>query len=138
MSDSIKAAVGEVAKDVKDVVGEIVEQGIQSVTASPLTPQQISNLRIAEQQKQQQDQQDLVVARRKIEFYKKVDLEQKKVRQANQQKETQRIQAQQQEVQEKKVEKMQVHLAPKKPGITLPEEIARTRQEIGKGHGVGG
>ncbi len=131
MSDSIKGAVAEVSRNIKDSVGEMIEQGVQSIIAPQLTPQQI-------QQKQIEDQKNLAEARRKIAFYQNTDQDLKRVRQASEQKKSQRIQAQQQEAQTKKAEKMQVRQGSKKPGIALPEEIARTRQEIGKGHGVGG
>lgn len=127
----MKSTVAEVAKEVKDAVGEMIEAGVQSVSVPQLTPQQI-------QQKQLQDQTDLAETRRKLDFYQKTDLEQKKVTSENKQKEAQRIQAQQQEQQSKKAEKSQMQQAPKRPGAALPEEVARTRQEIGKGHGIGG
>lgn len=128
----IKTAVAEVAKDVKDAVGEMIEAGVQSVAGSPLTPQQI-------QQKQQEDVKQLAEARRKLAFYQKTDAEQKKIIAENKQKEAQRIQAQQQEMQAKKAQKAQMQQAtPKKPGAQISEEVARTRQEIGKGHGIGG
>lgn len=49
----IKQAASEVAKDVTDTVGEMIEQGVQSVTGTPLTPQQI-------QQKQMEDQKKII------------------------------------------------------------------------------
>lgn len=79
----------EVAKDIKDAVGEMIEQGVQSVAGPRLTPQQI-------QQKQLQDQKDLAKVRRNIEWLKRVDEEQKRVREQNKQKEIQRLQTQQQ------------------------------------------
>jgi len=130
-TDEIQETAGEVVSEVKDAVGEMVEQGLQSVKASPLTPQQI-------QQSQQQDQKDLSEARRKINWFKNLAAAQKQVRDQEKQKQMQKTQEQQQEVQEKKVEKVQIRQGTKKPGAPMSEEIARTRQEIGKGHGVGG
>ena len=110
MSDSIKATVSEVAKDIKDAVGEMAEQGVQSVVGSQLTPQQI-------QQKQLQDQKDLSEARRKVEFYKKASQEQKVVRQANQQKEQQRLQNLKQDEQVKNIQIKQKKKQPINPAI---------------------
>lgn len=128
----IKSTVTEVAKDVKDAVGEMIEAGVQSVAGSTLTPQQI-------QQKQLQDQTDLVETRRKLAFYKMTDEDQEEVIQENRKKEAERIQAQQQEMQVKQNQKVQMQQGgTKKPGAQISEEVARTRQEIGKGHGIGG
>ena len=128
----MKSTVAEVAKDVKDTVGEMIEQGVQSVASPQLTPQQI-------QQKQQDDANQIAEARRKIAFYKMTDEEQKSVIQENRQKEAERIQAQQQEIQAKQAQKAQMQQqTAKKPGAQIPEEVARARQEIGKGHGIGG
>jgi|SRR3989344_6341498 len=121
----MRSTVVEVAKDVKDAVGEMIEQGVQSVAGSTLTPQQV-------QQKQQDEQKQLTEARRKIAWYKKIDDEQKRVRQANQQKETQRLQAQQQENQVKTGRTVQRQQLTKKPG-QLPEEILRTQAEYKPG-----
>lgn len=128
----MKSTVAEVAKDVKDAVGESIEQGVKSVVGPQLTPQQI-------QQKQTDEAKQLVETRRKLAFYQKTDVEQKKVIAENKHKEEQRLQALEQESQAKKMKKAQMQQAPKKPGaVLLPEEVARTRQEIGKGHGIGG
>lgn len=131
-ASEMKTAVTEVAKDVKDAVGEMIEVGVQSVSATQLTPQQI-------QQKQLQDQTDLAETRRKLAFYQKTDEQQKKIIAESKQKEAQRLQTQQQDSQAEKAQKAQMQqAAPKKPGAQIPEEVARTRQEIGKGHGIGG
>lgn len=128
-TQEVAQAVGEVAKDVKDAVGEMIEQGVQSVAGPTLTPQQI-------QQKQLEDQKKLAETRRKIKFIEKVDQEQKMVRQANKQKATDRLQSQQQKAQAKTVQKIQSQQA-KKP-IGLPEEVLRTQAEYKPGKGVGG
>lgn len=128
MSDSFKGAVAEVAKDVKDAVGEMIEQGVQSVAGPQLTAQQI-------QQKQLEDQKKMAEARRKIAWLKKIDEEQKQVRQVNKQKESQRLQSLKQETQTKAIQKIQAQQA-KKP--VLPEEVLRTQVEIKVGKGVVG
>ena len=120
--------VGEVVKEVKDELGQALEQGAQSATGTQLTPQQI-------QQKQADDQKKIAEARRKIAFYQQTDQAQKMVRQQNKQKEMQRIQAQQQEKQEKKIEEVQIKQA-KKPGMS--EAILRSQAEYKPGKGVGG
>lgn len=123
----IVQTVGEVAKDIKDAVGEALEQGVQSVTNTQLTPQQI-------QQKQQEDQNKLAEARRKIEWLKNVDSQQKQVIAANRQKESERLQNQQQEKQEE-VQQIQTKTVKKQ---AMSDEIARSQAELRVGKGVGG
>src|SRR5689334_8263200 len=81
--------VKEVAKEVKDAVGEMVEQGVQTTFGTTPTPQQV-------QQKQQQDQADLAKVRKQIAWMKNIDAEQKQVAAVNKQKEEQRIASQNQ------------------------------------------
>lgn len=123
-------ATSEVAKDVKDEVGQMIEQGVQSIAGKQLTPQQI-------QQKQQAEQQRLEQARKVINYYKTLDINIKKAQEDRKQTEAQRWQQMQQEEQAKKVQKAQLQQAPKRPG-ELREDIARTQAERGKGRGVGG
>lgn len=140
-TDEMEQATTQVAKDVKDSVGQAIEQGVQSVVGKQLTPQQL-------QQKQIEDQKKLAEARRKIAWFKDLSLAQKKVREQEKQKLQQRQQIEEEGKQKKKKEeeeKKKVIISPAKktpmfPGQVTPmkEEIARTRQEIGKGHGVGG
>lgn len=127
-SEEVTQATGEIAKDIKDSVGQALEQGAQSVVGTTLTPQQI-------QQKQQQDQKDLTEARRKISFFQKTDQEQKIARDQNKQKEAQRLQNQQQEEQVK-VQQTQIKQTLKK--VKLSEEVLRTQAEFKVGKGVGG
>ncbi len=139
--DEVEQTATDVAKDVKDEVGQMIEQGVQSAAGKQLTPQQI-------QEKQLEDQKKLANARRVIAHYKKVEEEIKKVRE---QKKTEQIKKQQTEEQEKQKKNMEeeqekkIIISPARKGPQIPgqpapmrEEIARTRQEIGKGHGVGG
>lgn len=128
-TQEVVQAANEVAKDVKDSVGEAIEQGVQSMVGTKLTPQQI-------QQKQLEDQKKLAETRRVIEHYKRVDAEQEQVRQHIKQKDAQKQQEEQQE-QMKKIQQKQIQMEVKKP-ITLREDIARTQAERGKGRGVGG
>jgi len=130
-TEEMEQAAGEVAKDVKDSVGEALEQGVQSVVGTQLTPQQI-------QQKEAEDQKKLAEARKKLAFFQQTAQKQQVVSQQNQQKEMQRLQAQKQEEQNKKIEKVQIQQSSKRPGQPLTEEIARTQVERSKGRGVGG
>lgn len=141
--EEVQETAGEVARDIKDAVGEMIEQGVRSVKTQPLTPQQMNNLQKAEQQKQLEDQKNLVEARRKIQWYKDLATAQKKVRDQEKQKQMQKREQQQEEQNKKmaKTQKKQVVITPpgkRQSGLPLREDIARTRQEIGKGHGVGG
>ena len=52
-TDEIKSEAVDVAKEVTDQVGQMVEQGVQSITGTQLTPQQI-------QQKEQDRQEKLL------------------------------------------------------------------------------
>ena len=135
MADS-GSAVGEIVKDVKDAVGEAIEQGVQSVVGTTLNPQQMNKPTVSEQQKQLEDQKKLAETRRIIEHYKRIDTEQKGVRQQIKQKEMQKQQEEQQE-QMKTIQQKQLQMEAKKP-IVLREDIARTQAERGKGRGVGG
>lgn len=139
-TDEIEQATKEAGGEVKDAVGEMIEQNVKTTFGPQLTPQQI-------QQKQVEDQKKLVEARRKIAWFKDLSVAQKKIREQEKQKVQQKQQFEEQEKQKKKMEedqKKQVIISPAKrkpqvPGQQAPvEEIARTRQEIGKGHGVGG
>lgn len=96
--DEVEQTASEVAQDVKDSVGQMIEQGVQSVIGTNLTPQQI-------QQKQQEEQKQIAEARRKIAFYQKTAQEQQIVRQENKQKEQQGLQNKQQEEQVLKIKK---------------------------------
>ena len=127
VTEETSQTVEEIAKDVRDSVGEAIEQGFQSATGTPLTPQQI-------QQKQIDDQKKISETRRKIDWLKKVDEEQKMVRQANQQKETQRLQSQQQQKQVE-VQKVQIQQAKEQK---IPEEVLRSQIERKAGKGLGG
>ena len=71
----MKSTVAEVAKDVKDAVGEMIEQNVRTAVGSQLTPQQ-------QQQKQQQEQQDLEKARKVINYYKNLGGDIKKAEEA--------------------------------------------------------
>ncbi len=91
-SDEIEQTTNEVTEDVKDSVGEMVEQGVQSIIGTQLTPQQI-------QQKQVEDQKEIAETRRKIDFFKQTAEAQQKVRQEEKQKQMQKQQTEQQEKQ---------------------------------------
>lgn len=135
ISEEVSKTASEVAKDVKDSVGQALEQGVQSVIGTQLTPQQI-------QQKQQEEQQKLVEVRRRIKWFQNLETAQKKVRQDEKQRLLQKEQQEEQEKQTKKMAEVQRKRSVPQPGKMksgmVREDIARTRQEIGKGHGVGG
>lgn len=128
-TEELEQTAGEIKIDVKDEIGQALEQGVQSVVGTQLTPQQI-------QQKQIDDQNKIAEARRKINFYQKTAREQAAVRQQNKQKEMQRKQEEQQETEQKKVEEVQIKQAQKKPGIS--EAVLRSQAELKVGKGVGG
>lgn len=133
--DEITETAGEVAQDVKDSVGEMIEQAAQTSTGSQLTPQQ-------QQQKQQEDQKKELDRQKQLVYTRKwlkdVEMSQQKVRMENKQKEQQKQQIEQQEVQDKKVEKIQKQQASKKPGGTTQDAIQRSMAEYKAGKGVGG
>lgn len=122
--DEVEETATEVAKDFKDSVGQALEQGVQSITGTQLTPQQI-------QQKQAEDQKKIAENRRKIAFYQKTEQELHAVRRENKQKEEQRLQAQQREeqvVEMKKEEK-------KKQPINNPAIVYAGKVEFKRGVG---
>ncbi len=98
--DELEQTGGEVVQDIKDSVGEAIEQGVQSVVGTPLTQQQI-------QQKQQDEQKKIMEARRKISFWQKTDQEQKNIRMQEKQKKMQKQQEETQVKQAKKVEEIE-------------------------------
>ncbi len=144
-TDEVEQAAGEVGQDMKDAVGEMIEQGVKSVADPTLTAQQL-------QQKQQEDQKKEIDRQKQLAYtrnwLKNLEASQKRVREEEKQKRLQKQQLEEQEKQKKKMEEQArktriispARKAPPMPGQPTPvvEEIARTRQEIGKGHGVGG
>lgn len=144
--DEMEQAASQLAKDVKDEVGQMIEQGVQSIAGPKLTPQSFDSAQ--DKQKQLDEQKRLAQARKTIKWYQDIALAQKKVREEEKQKKLQKQQQEEQEKQKKKLEgeeQKNILISPAKrkplfPGQVAPmkEEIARTRQEIGKGHGVGG
>lgn len=130
-TDETQETIKEVAEDIKDEVGQMVEQGIQSITGTQLTPQQI-------QQKQVNDQKKIMEARRKLTFYQQTAQAQTQVRQQEKQKQMQKQQMETQEEQTKKVEKIQQQQDPKAPGAGTPEAVLRSQAERKAGKGLGG
>ncbi|MBI2315320.1 hypothetical protein HYU93_04685 [Candidatus Daviesbacteria bacterium] len=112
--DEIEQTGGEVVQDIKDSVGEAIEQGIQSATSPQLTPQQL-------QQKQQEDQQKEIDRQKQLAYTRRwlsdLTVAQQKVRMENKQKEQQRLQAQQQEEQVAEMEKEEKKKQPINPAI---------------------
>ena len=134
-TDEIEQATNEVAKDVKDAVGQTIEQGVQSVAGTQLTPQQI-------QQKELDRQKGLLETRRKIKWYQDIEASQKAVSEKEKQELLQRQQLEEQEKQKKKMEEAQkkqvIPMVGKVTGGQLREDLARTQMERSKGRGVGG
>ena len=135
-TDELEEGVKEVVTEVKDAVGEAIEENAQTAMGTTLTPQQI-------QQQQINDQKATAEVRRKLQYHQATKADLDKEIQANKQKEAQRRQDQQQEEQQKQMRKIENKKAsPPKPGAPMEEsmeaeEVARTRQESGKGHGIG-
>ena len=140
-TDEVEQATSEMAEDVKDSVGEMIEQGVQTTFGPKLTPQQI-------QQKQAEDQKRMTKVRSDLKWYQAIAADQKKLTEQRKQEKLQKQQSEEQEkeqkIQDDRVNKKRIFSPAKKtpavPGQPVPqmEEIARTRQEVGKGHGVGG
>lgn len=137
----MKSAVGEVVKDVKDQVGQALEQGAQAVTGNQPTPQQI-------QQKKQEEQKRLMWARKVIDYYKNTEAAVKKVREVNQQKEQQRLKEWEEKKKrdaQKKAQRSQGIISPAKKAPQVPgqpaqerEDLLRSQQERHSGRGIGG
>lgn len=130
-AEELGQTAGEVVKDIKDSVGEVLEQGVQSVTGTQLTPQQI-------QQKETERQKKLAENRRIIAHYGKIDQDQETIRDQEKQKQMQARQAEIQQQQTKKVQQAEQQQAVKVPGQPLREDLARTQMERSKGRGIGG
>lgn len=118
--DEVQETTGEVAQDVKDSVGQMIEQGVQSVAGKQITPQQT-------QQKKADEQKRLMWARKVIDYYKNTEGAVKKVREEKQQKEQQRLQAQKQEEQVEEQKKEEKKKQPINPSLayTGKPEIKR-------------
>lgn len=113
-ADETGEIVQEVATDVKDALGEMIEQGVQSVSDPQMTPQQM-------QQKQQEDQKKEVDRQKQLAYQRRyiADLtaNQQRVRMENKQKEQQRLQAQQQEQQVVEIKKEEKKKEPVNPAV---------------------
>lgn len=152
-TDEMEQAATDVARDVKDEVGQMIEQGVQSVAGPKLTSQQLqpfdtsTTLSTQGKQKQLEEQQRLTKARKTIKWFQDISAAQKKVREQDLQKQLQRQQLEEQEKQKKKqseeVEK-KIIISPAKKGPQHPgqaplrEDIALSRPELKSGHGKGG
>lgn len=139
-TDEMEQAATDVAKDVKDEVGQMIEQGVQSVAGPKFTPQQIQQEKLEEQKK-------LAQARKTIKWYQDIETAQNKVREEEKQKQLQRQQQEEQENKKKKQEeegKKKVIISPAKKTPQFPgqapirEDIALSRPELKAGHGKGG
>lgn len=116
-----------VVEPVKDQVGQAIEAGVQAVIGTkPPTPQQ-------QHQKQVEEQNQLVEARRKIAYWTDIANQQKQVREEAKQKEAQKKQEEDQKKQEKKQEK-QFGMANKAQELH-PEIAAKGKGEIKRGVG---
>lgn len=113
-SDEIEQVASEVVQDVKDETGQLIEQGIQSVMGTPLTPQQIQQRQQEERKKELERQNQLTYTRK---WLSNLQTAQEKVRQENKQKEQQRLQAQKQEEQVAEMKKEEKKKQPINPAI---------------------
>ena len=112
--DEVLETTGEIAQGVKDSVGEMIEQGVQSAKQTPLTPQQIQQKQAEDQKKEMQTQKQITYTRK---WLKDVEMAQAKVRMENQQKEQQRLQVQKQEEQATEIKKEEKKRQPVDPAI---------------------
>ena len=128
-----------VVKPIQDEVGQAIEQGVQSVTGKTPLPQDDSQSNAFSpeelQSKKLEDQKKLKEAQYKIQWWKKLDEQQRSVREMQRQKNEQRLQVIAQE-QKKKEEVKQFQLVEKKQ--KLNESQARSQAERKAGRGVGG
>lgn len=110
--EEVIETTSEVAKDVKDEVGQIIEQGAQSVAGTQLTPQQL-------QQQKQEEQKKLTKVRNDIAWYKNIDEEQKRVREQLKQKEMQRLQSQKEEKEVEEIKEVKKKQQPVNPALAF-------------------
>lgn len=137
----MKQAAQEVVQDVKDQVGQAIEQGVQSITGQQLTPQQI-------QQKEEEKQKKLAEVRWRIERLKKTEQQVSQVSQENQQKDAQRLkeweEKNKKEAEREALQNQQIispaKQTPRAPGqvVEQREDLQRSKQELRAGHGIGG
>lgn len=136
MSDGVKGVVADTIKDVHeavvkpvvDEVGKAIEEGAQSIVGSnkPLDP-------VAQQKKQEEEQKRKQWAEKTIDWYKKIDQDQAKVRAENLQKQQAK---QAEENQQKQVKQYSVLEQQKKSAnITAVQAAARKTEQR---RGVGG
>ncbi|MFH0937565.1 MAG: hypothetical protein V1808_04740 [Candidatus Daviesbacteria bacterium] len=134
MSDGIKGAVADVneavVKPVVDEVGKAIEEGVQSVVSGP--PKASPQDPATQQTKQAEETKKKAWATHVIDWYKKIDEEQAKVRQAKQQELTQKQQEEQQKKEVKQFESLQQEK--KKEQLTAVQLAARAT-EIKRGVG---
>lgn len=138
MSDGIKAGIGQMAGDVReavvkpvaDEVGKAIEEGVQSVVSGPKV--QDPQAQQKQQEKQVEEQKRKAWAIRVIDWNKKLNDEQQKVRQQQQQKQ----QSEQQEQKEKQqVKQFQIIEKKKKE---LPQAVMESQRKAELKKGIGG
>ncbi len=122
ISEETGETVAEVAKDVKDSVGEAIEQGVQSVVGTTLTHHQIQPASTQRGEQNQQEDQKKELDRQKQLSYtrgwlKNLEAAQQKVRMEAKQKEEQRLQSQQQEKQVTEMKKEEKKKQPINPAV---------------------
>lgn len=115
-----------IVKPVADEVGKALEQGVQTVVSQP-KPQQPTDRNV-----QLETQSKLTEARRKIEWWKKLDEEQKRVRELERQKVIVRTQDEQQDKESQQIK--QFEIVKKKENLALN----RTQRKTEIKGGVGG
>lgn len=123
MALGIKGAIGQavqdlgeaVVKPVAEEVGKAIEEGVQSIVSGP--PQPLSQDQDIQQQKQLEEQKKLAWAKRVIEWNRKLQEGQDKVRREKQQ---ELLRKQQEEQEKKRVKQFKVIEQKKKQ---LPGEL---------------
>lgn len=140
MANQVKQVIGAIpqtlgeaiVKPVTDEVGKAIEQGVSAMASGKpsqpqITPEQIEKKRAEEQAK-------MTEARRKISWWKKLEDEQKMIRERKRQEEIQKQQAD-----KKGKEIKQYEVAQKKQQLTKGQQAAqRSQAERRIGKGVGG
>ena len=125
--------VGEVVvKPAVDEVGKAIEQGVQSVIGGPQAQPQLTQGQI--EQNRADEQNKYTEAQRKIQWWKKLDEEQRKVRE--QQKSLDAARDKQETAKKQKVK--QFEIVEKKKETAVQQAQARVAAEKRIGKGVGG
>lgn len=122
-------------KPIRDEVGQALEQGVKAVVVGPPTVQQQHITQQQIQHNEAKRQVDLAEARRKVDFWRRIDQEQQVVRQKRTQELMQKNQVKQQE---EKVKQIKIVKKTEKKNIAKDAAIKASQAESKVGKGVGG